>query len=114
MKVGNEAAVGRLRQVVEQVEAEPERLDMIVYVNWCGTSACIAGWLVINEYGKDAVNFQTDEVMTEDGVAPIETAACALLGIEEGGDISTDLFHSYDVEAHEVRRHIETTLEVTL
>lgn len=114
MKVGNKAAVGRLRQVVEQVEAAPELLNMNVYVNSCGTSACIAGWLVINEYGKGAVNFQTDEVATEDGVTDIETAACALLGISSASDEAGELFHTYEVEGRDVRHHIETTLEVTL
>ncbi|HKZ21197.1 MAG TPA: hypothetical protein VJQ57_13940 [Acidimicrobiia bacterium] len=73
----------RFRKIQEQIEREPESLDMVSWEDHrppfrtCGTTRCVAGWAVFNETGQPLFTEQHD-------LSGPTLLLAAQLGIPEG------------------------------
>ena len=85
-------------EVLDYIEAHPEKHDQATYFNSCGTTACFAGWASLlsgDEHTFDATHSMvTAYVRTPDGrICHIESRAMELLGLEYD-DLTTGLFYA--------------------
>jgi len=118
----SERALDRLRRAVEYIEGHPGQFDMDTFVDWresCGTTACLAGWLVLLEDGEEAVDHLGDTVTLTAKAVPIEERAAQLLELDPNkfrtySAITWRLFYAENMPANQLRGHVERTLGVTL
>lgn len=84
--------IALMKQIREQITEDPDSLNMDVWVNYCGTSACMAGHAGI--IAKEVIHYRSSGVIVPATSESWTELGARVLGVDE--DTADIWFHDTD------------------